>query len=352
MSFSKALYYPSIDINDENWLKSAILFWDEINTIVPYSIQNPYSNYTTQYLSDEGIINPIRVNPDSVYVREASEDALKFVVSTEGMEMLSYSDTTFSNKESLFIRRGLIHESKMDYILGRELRRIMKLGPNKEGYYAIDYRFVNYYMTLLAKSISENKSLAVVSNNAMNNRLINTARFDKEINYSFDYSIPDITLKQGILTNCMLDNIIISETNTLKDIVDFRKHYKDELARFRTNLSKLIEPITSVPSYEALQNQITTVYTQEFLPAYHDLQKALHGSKIRWFFDNLSKLCVFSVSTTAAPMLLGLGAPQALMLSAGISIVSSVIAYNVQKQEKLRENPYTYLLNINKELCD
>lgn len=35
MSYTKALYYPTIDIEDSEWMKTAILFWDEINTIVP-----------------------------------------------------------------------------------------------------------------------------------------------------------------------------------------------------------------------------------------------------------------------------------------------------------------------------
>lgn len=52
MGFSKALYYPTIDIPEEGWLKSAILYWDEIQTIVPSSFQNPYSNRTTQSLAD------------------------------------------------------------------------------------------------------------------------------------------------------------------------------------------------------------------------------------------------------------------------------------------------------------
>jgi hypothetical protein len=35
MAFTRALFYPTIDIQNEDWLKTAILFWDEISTIVP-----------------------------------------------------------------------------------------------------------------------------------------------------------------------------------------------------------------------------------------------------------------------------------------------------------------------------
>ena len=41
MAFTKALYYPWIDIKDESWLKTTILYWNHIQTIVPESFDNP-----------------------------------------------------------------------------------------------------------------------------------------------------------------------------------------------------------------------------------------------------------------------------------------------------------------------
>ena len=43
MAFTKSLYYPWIDIRDEAWIKNAALYWNEIQTIVPSSIEAPYS---------------------------------------------------------------------------------------------------------------------------------------------------------------------------------------------------------------------------------------------------------------------------------------------------------------------
>ncbi|UCZ56412.1 hypothetical protein LGV61_11870 [Desulfurispirillum indicum] len=40
MAFTKSLYYPWIDIPDEAWLKTAGLYWDKIQTIVPSSIEH------------------------------------------------------------------------------------------------------------------------------------------------------------------------------------------------------------------------------------------------------------------------------------------------------------------------
>lgn len=345
MSFSSALYYPSIDISDESWLKSAVLFWDKINTIVPAAVKNPYNNSSSLYLYDEGILNPIIVNPDSFYVKKASFDVLKYVNTDDFADMCNFPRSMYRD-----MRLSRIHPQKLHYILADELERYVNLHTDNDGFYNIDSEFVELYMTLLANAVSEDKSLAVVSNSRASNQLIQTAKFDSgnKVEVKFDmYS--DDSIKQGILTNYVIDNIMVSESTSLNDILDFRKHHKDELARFRTNLSELVEPIKDVPSFEALQESIKTKYNDEFIPAYHDLQKALNSSRIQWFFDRMAKLCVFSLSTSAIPFVLGMDVPQAIMLGLGVSVASSMVAYNVEKENKLRENPYTYLLRVNRE---
>ena len=64
MAFTKSLYYPWIDIQDDKWLKSAALYWEEIQTIVPETIDNPYSTNTAKYLEENEILTPLRVHSD------------------------------------------------------------------------------------------------------------------------------------------------------------------------------------------------------------------------------------------------------------------------------------------------
>ena len=102
MGFTKALYYPTIDILNEEWLKTAVLFWDEICTIVPESISNPYRENTTQYLYDEGLLTPISINPDSRIVEEISADAVNYLNTNEGFQCL-----TRNNQHSVIHRDKL-----------------------------------------------------------------------------------------------------------------------------------------------------------------------------------------------------------------------------------------------------
>ncbi len=61
------------------------------------------------------------------------------------------------------------------------------------------------------------------------------------------------------------------------------------------------------------------------------------------------KISVIFTSATGLPMaLLGLALLQELLAGAGVSIISSLISYKQDKQERLRANPYSYLLAVDK----
>ncbi len=88
--FSNALYYPTIDISDEDWLKTAYLFWDGIRTIVPESMaDNAYRNNTAMFLADEGFLKPIVVGSESKYLRPLVKVVIKYAQTEEGMACLN-----------------------------------------------------------------------------------------------------------------------------------------------------------------------------------------------------------------------------------------------------------------------
>lgn len=140
-----------------------------------------------------------------------------------------------------------------------------------------------------------------------------------------------------MLINLIIQGIKISKTLSLEDVVNFKKRHRDELGLFRTNISKLTKDIPKNTSIEAFKQQIEDVYNDEFLPAYNNFKKSLDGAGVKWTADNFMKVSFFSTSATAIPMtLLGLSLPQALLAGAGVSVISSLVSYNVDKKDKLR----------------
>ncbi len=358
MAFTKALFYPTIDIRNENWLKTAILFWDEISTIVPESINNPYQERATQYLYDEGVLKPIQVNPDDDFIEELASDTLNYLNTNEGFQLLLQSNgrNAAIHREKLprdVSRIFDIHPEKLPYEIQHQLRMSM----TEDGWFRVNGHFAAFYMTLLANKICERKSIALLTDNSLTSNLSDLVRLDNQIAINgrdrhYDYRPRHreryINLAQGLLTNMAIQSVNIAESTSLEDVIKFKKRHQDELGIFRTNIEDLTKGIPVDASLEQITQQVEDVYINKFKPGYNNLTKALKGAGVKWVTD-LMKVSLISTGATSIPVaLLGLSVPYALLAVGGVSVISSAISYNSNKKKILRENPYSYLLAVNK----
>ncbi|HCW06925.1 MAG TPA: hypothetical protein DGG95_06130 [Cytophagales bacterium] len=355
MGFTKALYYPTIDILNEDWLKTAVLFWDEINTIVPLSIKNPYKENTTQFLADEGILKPMTISPDFAIVKELAEDTINYLNTNEGFQLLtqgrSKSVTLHRDKLPKDVSRLFdIHPEKLPYEIQFHLRDSL----TKDGWFRVDSSFAVFYMTLLANKICEYKSIALLTDNPLTSNLTDKVRLDNQIAIKErGYNSRNdryINLAQGLLTNFIIEGVRIKKTSSLEDVLNFKRKHRDELGLFRTNIANLTKNVSKDKPFETIRREVEDIYNDEFLPAYNSLKKALNGGGIKWASDNFMKISFISTSATALPILLGLTLPQALVAGSGVSLITSLISYNQEKREKLRTNPYSYLLSVSKKI--
>lgn len=358
MAFTKALFYPTIDIKNEDWLKTAILFWDEINTIVPASINNPYQERATQYLHDIGLLNPIEVNPELEYIEELTVDTMNYLNTNEGFQLLTQGENRCAiHRDKLprdINRLFEIHPEKMPYEIQHQLRHRM----TDDGWLSVNGSFAKFYMTLLANKICEHRAIAPLTDNSLTSNFSDLVRLDNQIAINgrervYDY-LPHhrdryINLSQGLLINMAIEGISIAKPTSLEDVVNFKRRHQDELGLFRKNVADLTKDIPTDASLGQIKQIVEDVYVNEFLPGYNGLKNALNGSGIKWVANNLMKVSCFSTSATAIPTyLLGQSVPYALLAGAGISVISTLVSYNVNKQEVLRKSPYSYLLAINK----
>lgn len=168
--------------------------------------------------------------------------------------------------------------------------------------------------------------------------------------YFRDMRPKDHQLEQGLLLNYIISGLSISPDTTLPDIVSFKNHHRDELGRFRTQLSKLTQNLDGDRPIEDMQQEISDLYNNEFLPAFNDFKAALSGSRIKWLTNTFFKVSLLSCgATSVSRALLGMPLEQALFTCMGTSVISSAVSYSVDKKRFLRENPYSYLLSINRE---
>lgn len=365
-AFSNALYYPTIDIQNTDWLKTAILFWDSISTIVPESLRNPYKVRDTQYLSDIGFLRPLYVNSDDKSVIGIEKDILDLLHSPEFAEVIYSPQATrfgviWSSKMSHRVRNYLehttmngIYRDKISWLIRNEIREFGQHLGDHEVYY-FEQEFAYIYMIVLANKLCEDHSLGMVTDDIPCFNIGNTVKYSNQTiiqsNDYFRHRRPrDHQLEQGMLLNFIISGLSISPDTTLTDIVSFKEHHADELGRFRTQLAKLTQNFAVDKPIAILQQEIRDLYNNEFLPALNDFKAALKGSRIKWFTETCLKVSLLSASATGVPMaLLGLPVEQALFAGMGVSVIASAVSYNVDKERFLRENPYSYLLSINRE---
>nr|WP_293834096.1 DUF6236 family protein [uncultured Arsenicibacter sp.] len=357
MSFSRALYYPTIDIGNWDWAKSAALFWDTIQTIVPQSINDPYTSKVTKIMYDEGVLVPLNVNPEMGLIHDLASEVERFLQTNEAFEYLVKGKETFIHKDKLpreLQRIARIHPEKMS----SEIRHAISADISEDGWMQVDRRFARFYMSLLANKICDNERLVLLTDDEQASNLTEKARVDNQIQVlkrrEYDYKRDERTtlhLSEGLLSNLALRGIKFSPDTDVIDVIRFKRNYQDELGAFRTNLTRLVKDIPKDITFEQLQYQVNDIYINEFLPSYNNLKSALDGSKLKWIADNVMKISFFSTGATALPtMMLGANIPQALIAGAGVSLISSVVSYNVDKTERLRNNPYSFLYSAERQL--
>jgi len=362
MSFTTALYYPWIDIRDEKWLMSAILYWESIRTIVPESIKRPYSTRTAEELQEAGVLTPLRVNSSMDEVESLSEDIVKYLNTSETAELFMSNRlypraNIHTNKIPISLQElSRIHPDKLPNIIRRKIDN-PNLLDNRDGeWFYVDYRFADYYMTLLATHLSDRIGAGLLTDTSANNTLAVSAKLDSNLsgviaerqqqeNVANGYrSIVPSTLAQGMLVNLIIEKINIAPNTSIPKLLKFREDNVLALGRFRSEIGTLTQAISSDLPAEHLQQAISDIYINNVSPAIGALKEGLSALGIKWFVDDYINIVFLDTSITSMMYILGLSVPQALLAGAGISLTSSVIRYNLEKRQTLRNNPFTYVM--------
>jgi len=350
MSFTQALYYPKIDIPSSSWLKSNILFWDNIKTIVPEEIKNPYQSYDTNYLADSGILSPYILNRRSELMDNFGEEIINLVSSDAGKSFLQNGNFKESNHgiyagkipvslEQVTIQYGSTDKVKKDIVY--KIENQLK----DRGYIKIDSGFAELYMSILANKICQKEKMVLLTDNTLASDVSQESKFSSSTINSTSPSSNNVTT--GILANLILEGIKFSEDTDIKKIIKFKNDHKDELGLFRVKLNKLVSEIPDVGSEDNLKQHMNDIYVNEFSPAYNNFKNALKSYRIKWISENFMKIALFKGSTSSLlPLFANSSLQQGILIGAGLTLAGSIVSYRKDKEEILRNNPYSYLYSL------
>ena len=356
--FSRALYYPTIDIKNEWWLKSAALFWDSIETIVPLSkSENPYENSTARALYENNVLQPHVVDPWSDEVAGLEDDVRQFIGTREGKRLLH--KRLFNNSLAHAIEDGresrrrfledmgerlrqqyddlYIHADKLPHFLQDDLRRYR----DQDGFVLTTVEFLRFYMTLLANNICRREGLSLLTDKVMANDLTTMMLKDK-IGVKLE-SVDGNNHLHTVFYNIVLENIHIDPKTPVEKIIDFKRRYADELGRFRMEVSQLTNIENVGENYISISEQAKNIYENGVIPSMNDLKKALNGATIKWTIDHFYNYVLSGVAP-AAMTLVNMPMMQMLPISAGLTIGYTLLGRWMERREIMRNSPYAYLL--------
>ena len=348
--FGTALFYPTIDIHDEDWLKTAYLFWDGIRTIVPESmVGDTYRNNTTEFLSDIGYIKPIVVNSDSPILKSMVDTVKRYAQTDEGMAFLNQRapEDVYINPYDDDRSQFYLHHEKLPF----EIQQLVADKLGRDGWARVSDNFADFYMSLLANKISSQKSLALLAPANHLDQFTNRYRTDTYGRHFTSSGHKLDSLGRCMLTRLMIDGISIDPLTSMDDLRIFKERHQCELKNFRDGFDELVKmDIPEDITLEGLEQMARDIYQNKFLGAYQDLQNSLKGSGIRFVIAGAGGLMFSDVSTTFNELLKGLDAPVRMAIGAGATLGYSCYKTYKDNQKLKRKHKMSYLLSIEREL--
>jgi hypothetical protein len=262
------LYYPTITIPPGSWLRQALLYWDDVASIVPRRWDEkeliPYTP-EVEYLIDQGEFRPVR--PENL-IYQGFENV---------MDLSSEFETLFNSPsfQNLIPPKGervcnsRIHEDKISHFLVDFLIEEQAA----ENDYSSDWILFEentalLYMSLLAKYLATIDSNYTISG---------TDRIEYE-NLIFkpdqsDHSTPCANARFMEMLPVPTSNVPFS------DIISFKRNRKDELLKFRIEVREFQNEISNVVEPKEL-NEVLNRYKERIEVELHSLTRALNDAKL------------------------------------------------------------------------
>lgn len=286
------LYYPTIDVPPSSWLRQALLYWDEVSSIVPKDYENnPLIKFSpeVEFLISEKEFAPI--HPEELVFNEINHHAYR-EFETEFLEIVGSDDyKKFLAKNYYGASKGNveqrywseIHSNKTSNTIYYTLEEKQLARPSsKQSWYEFETNTALLYMSLLAKH------LAGIQKNPT---IIGTGF---SIYESLNFKAPSKS-EGELVTNLSLNNLLPVPIDNVpfEAILDFKRKRKANLVRFRKILLNYDKQLSSAESPENIRD-IVADFKEELTLGIADLQNALKSSKITSSLRTIKSLLAFS----------------------------------------------------------
>jgi DNA-directed RNA polymerase specialized sigma54-like protein len=234
---SSVLYYPTIEFQDETWLKSALLTWEKIYRIVPASYK-PFDSDDVIRAIDLGCIENINLTKSDL-----TQTASSF---QEFWDNVPFIPAALEGTDDTEAR---LHPDKVDSRIRPILESLAK-NIDAEGFLRLSPEIANAYMLLLSETISRRRQIPKLTDNpdmfAIMHYFANDGNFDEWL--TNDES-------KEVTTTVVLENILpdgISDMD-MKEVLKFRDQFKSYREDFRNSIMSFTQQLALIEDQEFAQ---------------------------------------------------------------------------------------------------
>lgn len=329
-----ALYYPYIDIEDPGLIKTAALYWDELRTIVPESVSEPYQLPVSKEAVAYGFLKTRVVSSADGVVDKAGEE-FAADIEKEPIKQNIIKLLRLAKRKKFFE----IHDDKWQPLhmlrVWSVLQDEIPFSPSLYTNSVIFPAPIGYaYMVRLAGLISQNDSAIPLTDIPPFENIF----ADRFIDYADEQK-----LNQSELARLSLQSISIKPDTPLINVLTFRDKHRQMLLNFRRKIRGLSRQVAQGLDTTNKQRIFEEIIKDEILPAKVEIEAKLKENNVVFVAG-----CVLGVLAGCAGIVISkewLGH----LVSRGI-LTGAALVGNIRKERMIvAGDPLGYLYQAQKQ---
>lgn len=337
--FTNSLYYPSILVPNDIWLRKAILYWDTINPIAPRIISDKIPDQSvSKILEQEGLLK-------FIHPEELLDWSMGKSLTTEFTEMINseYIQRRLPRIESRTFQLK-IHRHKFSDSLLEMLRdaNIYEENPKQYNWLLFEMNAGLIYMGLLATELSKKLEMQPITDKSQFSDLFLLSQFQPSV-------------QKSKLLYLSLDKLLPApkENVDINKVIKFRKNNEAELLSFRSAIRGIVSELNEIESEDNI-NSIIAKYEDEIKSECIAIDRKLKENKIETILDSLDTF--FNIKKPEIISSIGLSAISVEMALAALGVnavikVGAKIFNGVKRRNNVFDNStYSYVYKIKRAL--
>jgi hypothetical protein len=355
------LYYPTIDIPNKSWLRHALLYYDEISSIVPQSWDDRFLielSSDIHYLMDENQFRPMK--PEDLIFNERNGDTFdqfreeftSIILDPNYREFIGRRPVgNFSihkNKIELNLTASIHKNKTTDSIFDLLQEQGLASQNDNDEWLMFEEKTAMLYMSLLAKYLADiDGDQTSIGTDLAYYEKLNFKRVNEDVGF------PVVSLNLNKVLPSPRANV------PLEKIIDFKRRRGDNLRHFKRMLSEFQVRIANTES-QAEFKETAINFKETLINGVNDLTAAISDSRIETAYKSFKSLIGVKSPTTWLTAGAALNARynlaniplnwEAFSIGAmgAVEIAGCYIEARNRERARLRESPFSYLYFANR----